>query len=73
MTPNRLREILDELHWSQRDLASLAGCNERLARRWATGDTTVPALLAEWLEERLRMHRAAPPPAWKSRGQVAAA
>ena len=72
MTPTGLREILDELRWSQRDLAALVDCNERLARRWAAGAAPVPALIAQWLEERVRLHRTMPPPVWKSRGQPAA-
>ena len=67
MTPTRLREVLDEMRWSQRDLATLAGCNERLARRWATGEAAVPPMLADWIELRLAMHRAHPAPDWKSR------
>ena len=67
MTPTRLREILDELLWSQRDLATLADCNERLARRWAAGQAPIPAPIADWLERRLVMHRSAPVPEWRSR------
>ncbi len=68
MTPTRLREILDELHWSQRDLADLVGCNERLVRRWAVGKPEAPGPLADWLEERLTLHRRHPAPSWRQRG-----
>ena len=37
MTPTRLRECLDALRWSQRDLAATLSCNDRLVRRWSGG------------------------------------
>ena len=72
MTPTRLREILDALHWSQRDLANLLDCNERLVRRWAAGQAIVPPPVAVWAETRLADHRRNPPPVeWRAREQVA--
>ena len=72
MTPTRLREILDTLHWSQRDLAHLLGCNERLVRRWAAGQAEVPSPVAAWAETRLTDHHGNPPPAvWRAREQAA--
>ena len=70
MTPTRLREIIGELHWSQRDLAELAECNERLTRRWASGDSPVPEKIGQWLEEHLVLHRSHPMPDWRSRSQA---
>ena len=72
MNPTRLREILDALHWSQRDLADLLGCNERLVRRWAAGQANVPTTVAAWIETRLAYHRHNPPPTeWRAREQAA--
>ena len=71
MSPTRLREILDALHWSQRDLADLLSCNERLVRRWAAGQAEVPAKIAYWLGSRMLEHQTNPPPAeWRSRELV---
>ena len=71
MTPTRLREILDALHWSQRDLAGLLSCNERLVRRWAAGQADVPSPLAAWIETRLADHRRnLPPTQWRTREPV---
>lgn len=67
MSPSRLRQILDALRWSQRDLADLVACNERLARRWAAGQADVPEAIADWLETRLQLHVQSPPPDWKRR------
>jgi hypothetical protein len=52
MTPTRLRECLDALRWSQRDLAAALGCNDRLVRRWAAGapGRAVPESVGKWLE-----------------------
>lgn len=72
MTPTRLREVLDALHWSQRDLADLLSCNERLVRRWAAGQADVPAAVAAWVETRLTDHQHNPPPTvWRTREQAA--
>jgi len=68
MTPERLRAALDELCWSQRDLASLLPCNERLVRRWVAGEAGIPPDVAGWIATRLDVHRAHPPPTdWKRR------
>lgn len=71
MTPTRLREVLDTLHWSQRDLAGVLMCNERLVRRWAAGNANVPPAIVSWLESRFLQHQMDPPPAdWKRREPV---
>ena len=72
MPPTRLREILGALHWSQRDLADLLSCNERLVRRWAAGQAALPSPVAGWLEARLVDHQHnLPPTEWRSREQAA--
>ena len=72
MTPTRLREVLDALHWSQRDLADLLGCNERLVRRWAAGQAGLPSPVAAWIETRFADHQHNPPPTeWRTREQAA--
>jgi hypothetical protein len=50
MTPDRLRECLALLHWSQRGLAEILYCDDRLIRRWAQGSEPVPESIARWLE-----------------------
>ncbi len=68
MTPARLRECLELMRWSQRGLADALGCDDRLVRRWAAGDGTVPPDVAEWLERAGAFHTANPAPAeWKRR------
>lgn len=69
MTPDRLREILTLLRWTQRGLAEALTCDERLARRWASGAASVPLQVAEWLETLAATHKAHPPPqGWRTRG-----
>jgi hypothetical protein len=66
MSPERLREILALLHWSQRSLAIPLDCSERLPRAWAQGRETIPPIVAEWLEALAAAHEAHPPPAdWR--------
>jgi plasmid maintenance system antidote protein VapI len=68
MTPSRLRDILALLCWSQRGLAGVLGCDERLVRRMATGAADIPAPIAAWLETLAAVHEANPPPSeWRSR------
>ena len=68
MTPDRIRECLAMLRWTQRGLADALGCDDRLVRRWASGDAEIPASVAAWLETLARVHAATPPPAgWKRR------
>jgi len=52
----------------QRGLAEALACNDRLVRRWAAGDGSVPEPIAAWIE-RLAAHRLnhPPPDDWKTR------
>lgn len=54
MTPTRLRECLDILHWTQRGFARVVGCSEGTVRQWARGRLDVPAPIAEWLDKTAR-------------------
>lgn len=66
MTPDRFRECLALLHWSLRGLADILGTHPTSVRRWATGDGTIPANVAAWLEELAAVHAAQQLPAgWK--------
>ena len=68
MTPDRMREALFLLRWSQRGLAEALECDDRLVRRWASGDAEIPVSVAAWLETLAQCHEAAPPPkAWRRR------
>lgn len=68
MTAQRLRDILALLRWSQRGLAEALDCDDRLVRRWASGDGSVPEPVAEWLEALAKAHAAIPVPVeWRRR------
>lgn len=68
MTTDELRAALEAMHWSQRELSVIIGCNDRLIRRWATGQAKIPEVIAEWLATLAATHFANPPPEdWKSR------
>jgi hypothetical protein len=81
MTPTRFRECLEVLDLSQRGLAPLLACSDRLPRAWATGAEPIPPVIAEWLEAwaavRLQQLRAFPEPQppkdWRRRRDTAAA
>lgn len=44
---DRLRDMLRELHLSQRGAARMLGVNERTMRYWCAGDGPIPPML--WL------------------------
>lgn len=68
MTPNRFRNCLAVLGWTQRGLAANLQCDDRLVRRWASGEAEIPPGVAAWLETLAKVHEAAPPPqGWKRR------
>lgn len=68
MSPDRLRDVLSLLRWSQRGLAEALTCDDRLVRRWASGDATVPPDVIEWLERLAAAHAALPAPTgWRRR------
>lgn len=68
MTPDRLRECLALLRWSQRGFAEALSCDDRLVRRWASGDATIPPDVAAWLEALAAAHAAHPAPSgWRRR------
>jgi transcriptional regulator with XRE-family HTH domain len=62
MTADRFRECLAMLHWSQRGLAEILYCDDRLVRRWAQGNEPVPESIARWIEKLAFTHEALPPP-----------
>jgi transcriptional regulator with XRE-family HTH domain len=66
MTPNRLRECLVLLRWSQRGLAEALGRPEGTVRQWARGAVRVPDLVADWLDRAGRWHADNPPPSRQS-------
>jgi len=62
VTPDRLRECLALLRWSQRGLADTLDADERQVRRWAAGEYPVPAPVAAWLDRLAAFHAKHPPP-----------
>ncbi|MGI4793090.1 MAG: helix-turn-helix domain-containing protein [Janthinobacterium lividum] len=62
MTPDRLRECLTVLWWSQQQLARVLNKDPRQVRRWASGEYPMPVETAAWLERLARFHERNPPP-----------
>ena len=62
MSADRFRECLSMLHWSQRGVAEILYCDDRLVRRWADGSEPVPEAVESWLEGLARAHQALPSP-----------
>lgn len=66
MTAGRFVECLAALRWTQRGLAAILACDDRLVRRWSNGSGDIPASVAAWLETLAKAHEALPPPqGWK--------
>jgi hypothetical protein len=77
MTPATIRAHLATLGWSQRGLADALQRDDRLIRRWLSGDAPIPADAAAWVERAARelppliqavdeWHAKNPPPARNS-------
>lgn len=62
MTPARFLACLAACQWSQRGFAGRIGYDDRLVRRWASGERPIPAEIAAWLERAAAWHAANPPP-----------
>jgi len=50
MTPDRLRECLDALHWRTTELAAMATVSPVTARRWQSGKLPIPGQVAAAIE-----------------------
>lgn len=62
MTPERFRECLTLMNWSQRGFASMVDRAEGTVRQWARGKVTIPADVAAWLEKAAAFMAANPVP-----------
>jgi hypothetical protein len=62
MTPTRYRECLKVLALSQRGLAPILRCSDRLTRSWATDREAIPPEVADWLESWVAIRLAHPDP-----------
>jgi hypothetical protein len=51
MTPDRLRDCLDVLHWHDRDLADALQVSVRVCQRWVSGRREIPPAIAAWLDK----------------------
>ena len=69
MTPIRYREALGLLGINPAGLSLMLDCDERLARRWASGRVPIPDALAAWLEEAADLYARmpVPQPEWNRR------
>lgn len=68
MTPDRLRECLALLGWSQHQLARMTGRQEGAVRMWARGRIAVEPAVAAWLERWAGFAAAHPPPPAREEG-----
>lgn len=68
MTRDDFLAALSAIRWSQRGLADALGCDDRLVRRWASGEAAIPPPVAVWLRTRQADAERHPPPRdWKTR------
>lgn len=59
MTPARLVECLELLHWSTETLAGVLECDDSLTEAWVMGLEEVPMKAGVWLEVLALAHEAA--------------
>lgn len=62
MTPERFRECLEHIGWSQRGVANRLGISEATVRRWSDAAYPVPQQVALWLERLAVAHERYPTP-----------
>ena len=58
MTPNRLKECLAVIRWSEEALADALKIERRLVEQWLTGNTSIPTGVASWVEALCFTHEA---------------
>lgn len=63
MTPERLKQCLKTMHWSQASLAEILGCSRPLVEAWARGQYVIPAEIEMWLEDTVASFM--PPRGWQ--------
>lgn len=59
MTPARLVQCLELLHWSTETLAEALECDEGLTEAWVLGLEEMPMKAAAWIEVLAQCHAAA--------------
>lgn len=62
MTPDRFRECLAALQWSQRGFADYLGLHYTTVQRMAAGRQVIPDNVADWLDALAAAHQARPFP-----------
>jgi transcriptional regulator with XRE-family HTH domain len=62
MTPDELRDCLDILGWSQRQLSFETEVDEGTVRKWARGKNPIPESIANWIVKLSNFHIENPPP-----------
>lgn len=67
MNATRLRECLDLIGWTQRNLSRLTNRQEGAVRMWARDALPVPVEVATWLEKVANFHELNPPPPHRER------
>ena len=68
MNTDEMRECLDGLGWSQRQLSSILDVDEGTVRKWARGRNQIPESIAQWLKKLHSFHLKNPPPSAPNKG-----
>jgi len=56
MTPDRLVQCLEALHWSPDQLAEIFECDKGLVEAWVMGLEEIPPKAAAWIETLATLH-----------------
>ncbi len=63
----RFRQARDKVRWSNRTIADEFQCDERMVRRWASGESPVPAGVLEHMTYLEQAHSKPAPQDWRVR------
>ncbi len=68
----RFRQARDKVRWSNRTIADEFRCDERMVRRWANGESAIPAIVLEHMMYLEQAHSRPAPQDWRKRRRRAA-
>ena len=63
----RFRQAREKVRWSNRTIADEFRCDERMVRRWASGQSPIPAVVLAHMTYLEQAHSKPAPQDWRTR------